>query len=147
MLSLQNGTGRVWAGSSWRTSGVSAIVVPPSTWKTRAQCCAALGHGVGAALGTFILLMPLPGGGPVPGCHSPSALCHLQWVLTFEIFIPLVLFFILLGLRQKKPTIPVKEGECDLVVPGTRIPGGSLGPPLPPQGTGELFQQLSSGTA
>lgn len=33
------------------------------------------------------------------------------WVLAFEIFIPLVLFFILLGLRQKKPTIPVKEGE------------------------------------
>uniref|UniRef100_A0A672UDG9 ATP-binding cassette sub-family A member 2 n=1 Tax=Strigops habroptila TaxID=2489341 RepID=A0A672UDG9_STRHB len=32
-----------------------------------------------------------------------------SWVLTFEIFIPLVLFFILLGLRQKKPTIPVKE--------------------------------------
>ncbi|KFU85349.1 ATP-binding cassette sub-family A member 2, partial [Chaetura pelagica] len=31
------------------------------------------------------------------------------WVLAFEIFIPLVLFFILLGLRQKKPTIPVKE--------------------------------------
>uniref|UniRef100_A0A8C0VPI6 ATP binding cassette subfamily A member 2 n=1 Tax=Cyanistes caeruleus TaxID=156563 RepID=A0A8C0VPI6_CYACU len=39
----------------------------------------------------------------------PSALCHPQWVLAFEIFIPLVLFFILLGLRQKKPTIPVKE--------------------------------------
>uniref|UniRef100_A0A4W3GWE2 ATP-binding cassette sub-family A member 2 n=1 Tax=Callorhinchus milii TaxID=7868 RepID=A0A4W3GWE2_CALMI len=37
-----------------------------------------------------------------------SRLC-LQWVLAFEIFIPLVLFFILLGLRQKKPTIPVKE--------------------------------------
>ncbi|XP_012576614.1 PREDICTED: ATP-binding cassette sub-family A member 2, partial [Condylura cristata] len=33
----------------------------------------------------------------------------LQWVLAFEIFIPLVLFFILLGLRQKKPTISVKE--------------------------------------
>ncbi|XP_075435187.1 ATP-binding cassette sub-family A member 2 [Ascaphus truei] len=31
------------------------------------------------------------------------------WVLAFEIFIPLVLFFILLGLRQKKPTIHVKE--------------------------------------
>uniref|UniRef100_A0A670YQ04 ATP-binding cassette sub-family A member 2 n=1 Tax=Pseudonaja textilis TaxID=8673 RepID=A0A670YQ04_PSETE len=31
------------------------------------------------------------------------------WVLSFEIFIPLVLFFILLGLRQKKPTIAVKE--------------------------------------
>ncbi|XP_078106456.1 ATP-binding cassette sub-family A member 2 [Sander vitreus] len=31
------------------------------------------------------------------------------WVLSFEIFIPLVLFFILLGLRQKKPAIPVKE--------------------------------------
>uniref|UniRef100_A0A8C8DUJ1 ATP-binding cassette, sub-family A (ABC1), member 2 n=1 Tax=Oryzias sinensis TaxID=183150 RepID=A0A8C8DUJ1_9TELE len=31
------------------------------------------------------------------------------WVLAFEIFIPLVLFFILLGLRQKKPAIPVKE--------------------------------------
>ncbi|TRY81949.1 hypothetical protein DNTS_013397 [Danionella cerebrum] len=35
----------------------------------------------------------------------------LQWVLAFEIFIPLVLFFILLGLRQKKPAIPVKEGK------------------------------------
>uniref|UniRef100_A0A3Q1BTA2 ATP-binding cassette sub-family A member 2 n=1 Tax=Amphiprion ocellaris TaxID=80972 RepID=A0A3Q1BTA2_AMPOC len=33
----------------------------------------------------------------------------LSWVLAFEIFIPLVLFFILLGLRQKKPAIPVKE--------------------------------------
>ncbi|PKU38623.1 atp-binding cassette sub-family a member 2 [Limosa lapponica baueri] len=33
----------------------------------------------------------------------------IRWVLAFEIFIPLVLFFILLGLRQKKPTIPVKE--------------------------------------
>uniref|UniRef100_A0A3Q1GNW5 Uncharacterized protein n=1 Tax=Acanthochromis polyacanthus TaxID=80966 RepID=A0A3Q1GNW5_9TELE len=32
-----------------------------------------------------------------------------SWVLAFEIFIPLVLFFILLGLRQKKPAIPVKE--------------------------------------
>ncbi|XP_027890739.1 ATP-binding cassette sub-family A member 2 isoform X3 [Xiphophorus couchianus] len=31
------------------------------------------------------------------------------WVLAFEIFIPLVLFFILLGLRQKKPAISVKE--------------------------------------
>uniref|UniRef100_A0A8C6Y8P9 ATP-binding cassette sub-family A member 2 n=1 Tax=Naja naja TaxID=35670 RepID=A0A8C6Y8P9_NAJNA len=31
------------------------------------------------------------------------------WVLSFEIFIPLVLFFILLGLRQKKPAIAVKE--------------------------------------
>ncbi|KAL0979073.1 hypothetical protein UPYG_G00180180 [Umbra pygmaea] len=33
----------------------------------------------------------------------------MSWVLAFEIFIPLVLFFILLGLRQKKPAIPVKE--------------------------------------
>lgn len=40
--------------------------------------------------------------------HPPNP---LQWVLAFEIFIPLVLFFILLGLRQKKPTISVKEGE------------------------------------
>uniref|UniRef100_G1MR12 ABC transporter domain-containing protein n=1 Tax=Meleagris gallopavo TaxID=9103 RepID=G1MR12_MELGA len=47
--------------------------------------------------------------GPGHEHHSPSALCHSQWVLAFEIFIPLVLFFILLGLRQKKPTIPVKE--------------------------------------
>ncbi|KAM9393672.1 ATP-binding cassette sub-family A member 2 [Pholidichthys leucotaenia] len=31
------------------------------------------------------------------------------WVLAFEIFIPLVLFFILLGLREKKPAIAVKE--------------------------------------
>uniref|UniRef100_A0A8U8B5I5 ATP-binding cassette sub-family A member 2 n=1 Tax=Geospiza parvula TaxID=87175 RepID=A0A8U8B5I5_GEOPR len=45
----------------------------------------------------------------VPKHPVPSALCHPQWVLAFEIFIPLVLFFILLGLRQKKPTIPVKE--------------------------------------
>lgn len=49
--------------------------------------------------------------GSVPKRPVPSALCHSQWVLAFEIFIPLVLFFILLGLRQKKPTIPVKEGE------------------------------------
>uniref|UniRef100_A0A8C3VBE5 ATP-binding cassette sub-family A member 2 n=1 Tax=Catharus ustulatus TaxID=91951 RepID=A0A8C3VBE5_CATUS len=47
--------------------------------------------------------------GSVPKHPVPSALCHPQWVLAFEIFIPLVLFFILLGLRQKKPTIPVKE--------------------------------------
>ncbi|XP_031510593.1 ATP-binding cassette sub-family A member 2 [Papio anubis] len=38
-----------------------------------------------------------------------AALPPFQWVLAFEIFIPLVLFFILLGLRQKKPTISVKE--------------------------------------
>lgn len=42
-------------------------------------------------------------------------------MLAFEIFIPLVLFFILLGLRQKKPTIPVKEGECQW--------GGACGTP------------------
>ena len=41
----------------------------------------------------------------------PHSACPFQWVLAFEIFIPLVLFFILLGLRQKKPTISVKEGE------------------------------------
>lgn len=40
----------------------------------------------------------------------------LQWVLAFEIFIPLVLFFILLGLRQKKPAIPVKEGRPSIVM-------------------------------
>uniref|UniRef100_A0A672YKH9 ATP-binding cassette, sub-family A (ABC1), member 2 n=1 Tax=Sphaeramia orbicularis TaxID=375764 RepID=A0A672YKH9_9TELE len=39
------------------------------------------------------------------------------WVLAFEIFIPLVLFFILLGLRQKKPAIPVKEGRWVLLRP------------------------------
>uniref|UniRef100_A0A3B3BQP6 ATP-binding cassette, sub-family A (ABC1), member 2 n=1 Tax=Oryzias melastigma TaxID=30732 RepID=A0A3B3BQP6_ORYME len=42
-------------------------------------------------------------------CFSVSPCFLLQWVLAFEIFIPLVLFFILLGLRQKKPAIPVKE--------------------------------------
>lgn len=41
-----------------------------------------------------------------------SSSLPLQWVLAFEIFIPLVLFFILLGLRQKKPAIAVKEGGC-----------------------------------
>uniref|UniRef100_A0A8C4WL01 ATP-binding cassette sub-family A member 2 n=1 Tax=Gopherus evgoodei TaxID=1825980 RepID=A0A8C4WL01_9SAUR len=45
---------------------------------------------------------------PEPHGHLCFLSCP-QWVLAFEIFIPLVLFFILLGLRQKKPTIPVKE--------------------------------------
>jgi hypothetical protein len=49
-----------------------------------------------------------------------------QWVLAFEIFIPLVLFFILLGLRQKKPTISVKEGKAQ-VWPGHG--GGEAGVP------------------
>lgn len=51
----------------------------------------------------------------------PHSARPFQWVLAFEIFIPLVLFFILLGLRQKKPTISVKEGEGLL---GPR-PGGA----------------------
>uniref|UniRef100_A0A673ZE05 ATP-binding cassette sub-family A member 2 n=1 Tax=Salmo trutta TaxID=8032 RepID=A0A673ZE05_SALTR len=51
--------------------------------------------------GTVSLSLSLP----TPLFLPPS----LQWVLAFEIFIPLVLFFILLGLRQKKPAIPVKE--------------------------------------
>nr|XP_008543009.1 PREDICTED: ATP-binding cassette sub-family A member 2 [Equus przewalskii] len=42
----------------------------------------------------------------IAACMQPPL---LSWVLAFEIFIPLVLFFILLGLRQKKPTISVKE--------------------------------------
>lgn len=50
------------------------------------------------------------GGQAAPGTWPYSAR-PFQWVLAFEIFIPLVLFFILLGLRQKKPTISVKEGE------------------------------------
>uniref|UniRef100_A0A8C8TR56 ABC-2 type transporter transmembrane domain-containing protein n=1 Tax=Peromyscus maniculatus bairdii TaxID=230844 RepID=A0A8C8TR56_PERMB len=41
--------------------------------------------------------------------RRPHVVHPFQWVLAFEIFIPLVLFFILLGLRQKKPTISVKE--------------------------------------
>ena len=51
----------------------------------------------------------------------PHSARPFQWVLAFEFFIPLVLFFILLGLRQKKPTISVKEGEGLL---GAR-PGGA----------------------
>ncbi|XP_008064447.2 ATP-binding cassette sub-family A member 2-like, partial [Carlito syrichta] len=55
---------------------------------------------------------PAPGmvGGEagLPRCVASQA-CPFQGVLAFEIFIPLVLFFILLGLRQKKPTISVKE--------------------------------------
>lgn len=47
----------------------------------------------------------------VRACPSALTAGALQWVLAFELFIPLVLFFILLGLRQKKPTISVKEGE------------------------------------
>ncbi|KAL6465279.1 hypothetical protein MHYP_G00254120 [Metynnis hypsauchen] len=50
---------------------------------------------------------------PAVVCPVFSSSCSVcvfsQWVLAFEIFIPLVLFFILLGLRQKKPAIPVKE--------------------------------------
>ncbi|XP_045145112.1 ATP-binding cassette sub-family A member 2 isoform X2 [Echinops telfairi] len=42
-------------------------------------------------------------------CAVALACSSGLWVLAFEIFIPLVLFFILLGLRQKKPTISVKE--------------------------------------
>lgn len=65
----------------------------------------------------------------VPKHPVPSALCHPQWVLAFEIFIPLVLFFILLGLRQKKPTIPVKEGESQQGGAwGTPTLGGTLRP-------------------
>lgn len=41
-------------------------------------------------------------------------------MLAFEIFIPLVLFFILLGLRQKKPAIPVKEGRKEERLEGYR---------------------------
>uniref|UniRef100_A0A2K6FXD3 ATP-binding cassette sub-family A member 2 n=1 Tax=Propithecus coquereli TaxID=379532 RepID=A0A2K6FXD3_PROCO len=50
--------------------------------------------------------------GSSPWGSGPSLALALRaspWVLAFEIFIPLVLFFILLGLRQKKPTISVKE--------------------------------------
>lgn len=61
-----------------------------------------------------------PGLGRRPHCTWP-----FQWVLAFEVFIPLVLFFILLGLRQKKPTISVKEGECPRWGPG---PGGAGSP-------------------
>lgn len=67
--------------------------------------------------------------GSVPKHPVPSVLCHPQWVLAFEIFIPLVLFFILLGLRQKKPTIPVKEGEYQQGGAwGTSTLGGTLSP-------------------
>lgn len=65
------------------------------------------------------------GAGP-PRTVAHSA-CPSQWVLAFEIFIPLVLFFILLGLRQKKPTISVKEGEG---------PGGRGGARAQPGGRG-----------
>lgn len=44
-----------------------------------------------------------------PCLPLPAGSSLETWVLAFEIFIPLVLFFILLGLRQKKPTISVKE--------------------------------------
>uniref|UniRef100_A0A2K5DK59 ATP-binding cassette sub-family A member 2 n=1 Tax=Aotus nancymaae TaxID=37293 RepID=A0A2K5DK59_AOTNA len=71
--------------------------------ETRATCLSAhgersrgLGFGCPECLGSSGL--------PRPHWARP-----LQWVLAFEIFIPLVLFFILLGLRQKKPTISVKE--------------------------------------
>uniref|UniRef100_A0A672YJU7 Uncharacterized protein n=1 Tax=Sphaeramia orbicularis TaxID=375764 RepID=A0A672YJU7_9TELE len=39
------------------------------------------------------------------------------WVLAFEIFIPLVLFFILLGLRQKKPWSVVSQDRRVLLRP------------------------------
>ncbi|XP_039200906.1 ATP-binding cassette sub-family A member 2 isoform X2 [Crotalus tigris] len=64
-----------------------ALCLPASSWGRRA----------------------LPGGLPLAFDSSKLFPPPLQWVLSFEIFIPLVLFFILLGLRQKKPTIAVKE--------------------------------------
>ncbi|XP_062310063.1 LOW QUALITY PROTEIN: ATP-binding cassette sub-family A member 2 [Osmerus eperlanus] len=48
------------------------------------------------------------------------------WVLAFEIFIPLVLFFILLGLRQKKPAIPVKEDSEKLLGSIHSLDGGLI---------------------
>ncbi|XP_015427825.1 PREDICTED: ATP-binding cassette sub-family A member 2 [Myotis davidii] len=65
--------------------------------------------GVGDRFSLGLAVLALRGGRAWWGGLTP---CPSQWVLAFEIFIPLVLFFILLGLRQKKPTISVKEGEA-----------------------------------
>lgn len=116
---------------SWRSAGVCG---PVRLWQS---CGAGRGHSAvlhwGTSRGCPQDLHPGDAhappwrGGPGHEHHSPPALCHLQWVLAFEIFIPLVLFFILLGLRQKKPTIPVKEGACEQVVPRASTPGGRTG--------------------
>lgn len=79
---------------------------PPAICNMWTQCCTAPTPGSPCTAHASPWWL-----GSVPKHPVSSALCHPQWVLTFEIFIPLVLFFILLGLRQKKPTIPVKEGE------------------------------------
>ncbi|XP_029999067.1 ATP-binding cassette sub-family A member 2-like [Sphaeramia orbicularis] len=54
---------------------------------------------------------PLPADHDFNSSQGLTQLTFTTWVLAFEIFIPLVLFFILLGLRQKKPAIPVKEAH------------------------------------
>ncbi|XP_008574734.1 PREDICTED: ATP-binding cassette sub-family A member 2-like [Galeopterus variegatus] len=62
-----------------------------------------------AVTSRFPSTLPRAARGPEGTGHSSCQGPESQWVLAFEIFIPLVLFFILLGLRQKKPTISVKE--------------------------------------
>lgn len=82
----------------------------------------------GPARRASVCLAGRGGLGSVLSCPAldrwPHSTRPFQWVLTFEIFIPLVLFFILLGLRQKKPTISVKEGEVLGVGPGHICEGG-----------------------
>lgn len=77
--------------------------------------CGAGPGWTGPARRASVCLAGRGGLGSVLSCPAldrwPHSTRPFQWVLAFEIFIPLVLFFILLGLRQKKPTISVKEGE------------------------------------
>lgn len=87
--------------------------MPPATCEILAQC-----HTAPVPRDLSCLCFALVAGSCLQESGS-LCLCCSQWVLAFEIFIPLVLFFILLGLRQKKPTIPVKEGECQQGVWGS----------------------------
>ncbi|XP_004390763.1 ATP-binding cassette sub-family A member 2 [Trichechus manatus latirostris] len=121
------GLGSSPAGEGWRLARAGADRFgatehhwprPSSPACTGLDGAAAVGKGADPE-GVWELLAQGPNGAQVASnillrqpCHievGKDELLEAKWVLAFEIFIPLVLFFILLGLRQKKPTISVKE--------------------------------------
>ncbi|KAB1279650.1 ATP-binding cassette sub-family A member 2 [Camelus dromedarius] len=78
----------------WKNVTLKAGAGLASSWQLVRRCCYSNKEAAMACCRSYVV--EVPGG-------------RAEWVLAFEIFIPLVLFFILLGLRQKKPTISVKE--------------------------------------
>lgn len=99
---------------------------PGGAWRVRAGLGWPCGEGGVCLVGRGGFGFVLPSAGQVAwGAGPPRTVAHSacpsQWVLAFEIFIPLVLFFILLGLRQKKPTISVKLSSISSNHNGTKL--------------------------